>query len=108
MGGDTPFEHVKELQCLSVSEFSEFLATKFDDDIVQAFEKNKISASVFLLMTDNQIGSLVPAIGDVILLHQLQRDCRQPTVSPQSTPVALKVRPTDGCTNTYISAILYI
>ena len=73
---------VKELQCLSVSEFSEFLATKFDDDVVQAFEKNKISGSVFLLMTDNKIGSLVPAIGDVILLQQLQRDCRQPTVTP--------------------------
>ena len=73
---------VKELQHLTVEEFSEFLETRFDDEVAGAFYKNKISGEIFLLMTENQITSIVPAIGDVIKLRQLQASCSSVYSSP--------------------------
>ena len=67
---------VKELQHLTVEEF---LDTRFDDEVAGAFYKNKISAEIFLLMTET---SIVPAIGDVIKLRQLQASCSSVYSSP--------------------------
>ena len=77
---------VKEVESLTVSEF---LETKVDQEVVETLEKNKISGSIFLLMSDQQLSSLVPAIGDLISLQQLQPACRKtpPTcVTPVNYP----------------------
>ena len=76
--------NIKELGSLSVCEFAEFLGTKFDEEVVEAFRRNKISGSIFQLMSEEQITSLVTAIGDIIELQQLQKESR-PT--PYNTPV---------------------
>ena len=81
--------NVKELGSLSVCEFAEFLGTKFDEDVVEAFRRNKISGSIFQLMSEEQITSLVTAIGDIIELQQLQKESR-PT--PYNTPVTSIVK----------------
>ena len=57
---------------MSVPQFSEFIASKLDDEVGDVFQKNKISGSIFLLMSEAQISALVPAISDVITLKQLQ------------------------------------
>ena len=46
-------------------EFCEFLKTMFDQEVVETLEKTKISGFVFLLMSDQQLSSLVPALGDL-------------------------------------------
>ena len=58
----------------SVQEFSSFLAEKFDEGIAAEFEKNKISGPLFLNLTENHLGKMVSAIGDIVELKLLQ--CR--------------------------------
>lgn len=56
----------------SVTEFAAFLATRFNLDIAEEFERNKMSGSVFLKLSENQIEKMVPAIGDIVELQSLQ------------------------------------
>lgn len=63
---------MEEISTYSVGEFSEYLAKHFDQEVVSAFEKNKISGSLFLRLSESQIGRMVEAIGDVVELQTLQ------------------------------------
>lgn len=56
----------------SVKEFCNFLAKKFDKEIADTFEKNKISGSIFLKLSENQLERMVEAMGDVVSLQSLQ------------------------------------
>lgn len=47
----------------SLKELASFVSEKFDQDIADAFEKNKISGQLFLKLSEAQIGRMVPAIG---------------------------------------------
>ena len=51
--------NIKNLGSLSVYEFAEFPGKKFDEDVVEAFRKNKISGSIIQLMSEEKIISLV-------------------------------------------------
>ena len=91
---------LKDVPSMNITEFCEFLGSKFDLDVVAVFEKNKISGSLFMLMSEEQIKSQVSAIGDHIMLQQLQTAYRQPAVandpstlgpSTPSTPCSSKV-----------------
>lgn len=74
---------VNDLSTMSVSQLSTFISTKLDEEVGEMFLKNKISGSIFLLMSEEQIAQLVPAIGDVIMLQQLQTTYKTPTGSYQ-------------------------
>lgn len=58
----------------SVSMFSEYLAKHFDQEVASAFERNKVSGSAFMKLSESQIGKMVEAIGDIVELQSLQ--CR--------------------------------
>ena len=62
----------REIEKFDVEEFSEFLQQDFDEDVAEAFKKNKINGALFILMNETQLASIVPAIGDIIRLKQLQ------------------------------------
>lgn len=62
----------KLIPTFSVEEFSSFLAEGFDEDVADTFEKNKISGSLFLKLSEDQLGRMVEAIGDVVNLKLLQ------------------------------------
>ena len=55
----------------SVKELSEFLAVHFNVEIADSFE-NKISGPLFLKLSEDQIGRMVEAIGDIVELQSLQ------------------------------------
>ena len=57
---------------LNVHQFCEYLAAKFDTDVVESFRSNKISGSIFLRLSEEQLGKMVTAIGDVVQLSTLQ------------------------------------
>lgn len=61
-----------KFRAFSVEQFSEYLAVKFDNDVVESFRANKISGSIFLQLSEEQIGKLVSAIGDVVEISNLQ------------------------------------
>ena len=42
-----------------------------DEEVSAAFKKNKISGSVFLRLSEGQLGRMVEAIGDVVELQAL-------------------------------------
>ena len=65
----------------SIKELASFLAERFDETLANEFEKNKISGPVFLKLTENQIGRMVPAIGDVVELQSLQRRVQEVAAS---------------------------
>lgn len=62
----------KQIPTFSVKELSDFLAEKFNQDIADSFERNKISGPLFLKLSENQLEKIVEAIGDVIKLQSLQ------------------------------------
>ena len=47
---------------------------KFDKDVVESFRVNKISGSVFLQLSEEQIGKMVKAIEDVVQLLNLKTE----------------------------------
>lgn len=59
------------LHTLSIAEFADYLSTKFDQDVVDIM-KNKISGATFLKLSERQLENIVPAVGDVIELRELQ------------------------------------
>ena len=63
---------MEKIPTLSVLEFCDFIAERFDDDIADAFRANKIAGSTFLKLSDDHMGKMVAAIGDVIELQALQ------------------------------------
>jgi hypothetical protein len=56
----------------SVKEFASFLAERFEECVSQQFEENKICGSIFLKLTEDQIGRMVDCIGDLVELQSLQ------------------------------------
>ena len=52
----------KLIPSYSVRGFSEYLANYFDQEVANAFEKNKISGSSFLKLSESQLGRMVEAI----------------------------------------------
>ena len=58
----------------SVRELSDYLYEHFDRDVSEAFERNKISGSSFLKLSESQLGRMLEAIGDIVELQSLQ--CR--------------------------------
>lgn len=69
----------------SVQEFVSFVAENYDQEIAAEFEINKISGRIFMKLSEDQLGKMVPAIGDVIELQSLQ--CRLKEMSTQPTQV---------------------
>lgn len=57
---------------MTVNEFSDFLADRFDKDVVDVMKRNKIAGSTFLKLSEMQIERMIPAIGDVVELRELQ------------------------------------
>ena len=73
----------KLIPTFSVREFSDFLAENFDDEVADSFKQNKISGSLFLKLSEDQLGRMVQAIGDVVNLTSLQsriKEMNTPTV----------------------------
>ena len=60
------------MDAMDVNQFCEFIAKSFDEEVSAAFKKNKISGSVFLRLSEGQLGRMVEAIGDVVELQELQ------------------------------------
>lgn len=81
---------VKDLTSMDVEELAEYLELDlhFDFEVAEAFKKNKINGAVFPLMNADQLKSLVPAIGDLIMLQKLQGSVQPANKTPFSTPKA--------------------
>jgi hypothetical protein len=81
---------VKELSNLSTEEFADYLEKEYDDEVSEIFKKNKIDGSVFMLMNENQLSALVPAVGDVIRFQELQKHVKKLNGTPLTpvTPVS--------------------
>ena len=62
------------MQSMSVAEFADYLSNRFDEYVVDIMKKNKISGSTFLKISEIQIEQMIPAVGDVIELRELQND----------------------------------
>ena len=62
----------KRIPSLNVFEFCDFLSTRFEEDIVELFRMNKVSGRCFMKLTEQQMGRIVTAIGDVVELMDLQ------------------------------------
>ena len=62
----------KVIPKLDVNNFCEFLKTRFDEDVSESFRANKISGDCFLKLTEEQIGKMVTAVGDIVELMALQ------------------------------------
>ena len=63
---------MENISTYSVGEFSDYLLEHFDPEVAAVFEKNKISGSSFMKLSENQIGRMVEAIGDIVELQSLQ------------------------------------
>ncbi len=63
---------VEDLKSMSVAEFSAYLAKSFEEDAVEVVKRNKISGSTFLKLSERQMEIMIPAIGDVVRLMDLQ------------------------------------
>ena len=66
--------NIEDIKKYNVEQFGEYLATKFDKDVVESFRVNKISGSVFLQLSEEQIGNMVKSIGDVVQLLNLKTE----------------------------------
>jgi len=66
--------NIDDIKKYNVEQFCEYLAMKFDKDVVESFRVNKISGSVFLQLSEEQIGKMVKAIGDVVQLLNLKTE----------------------------------
>jgi hypothetical protein len=60
------------VQFMSVGEFADYLTFNFDDEIVDTMRKNKISGATFLKLSERQIEKMIPAVGDVVEMRELQ------------------------------------
>lgn len=58
---------------MSVEEFAEYLSDSFDDDLVDTLRKNKISGATFLKLSERQMERMIPAMGDIVELRELQQ-----------------------------------
>jgi len=67
--GDT--EDIRKLK-LNVEQFCDYLVLKFANDVVESFRTNKITGSVFLQLTEEYIGKIATALGDVVQLTSLR------------------------------------
>ena len=66
--------NIDDIKKYNVEQFCEYLAMKFDKDMVESFRFNKISGSVFLQLSEEQIGKMFKAIGDVVQLLNLKTE----------------------------------
>lgn len=73
---------------LSVHDFCEFLSKDFDDEVVESFRRNKISGGNFLKLTEEQLGKIVSAIGDLVELQSLQHRIKK-ALNPVAEPVSI-------------------
>ena len=62
----------KRIPSLNVFEFCDFLSTRFDEVVTESFRMNKISGHCFMKLSEQQMGRIVTAIGDVVELLDLQ------------------------------------
>ena len=62
----------EDIRKLNVEQFCDYLVLKFDNDVVESFRANKITGSVFLQLTEEHIGKIVTALGDVVQLINLR------------------------------------
>ena len=62
----------KRIPSLNVFEFCDFLSTRFDEVVTESFRMNKISGHCFMKLSEQQMGRMVTAIGDVVELLELQ------------------------------------
>ncbi len=62
----------KTIPKFTVDELGEFLSSKFDDDVIESLHANKVSGGTSMKLTEQQIGRMVTAIGDVVELMALQ------------------------------------
>ena len=50
------------MPAMSVSEFAQYLSIKFDEDVIEVMQKNKISGATFLKISESQFEKMIPAI----------------------------------------------
>ncbi len=62
----------KAIPKLTVDELGQFLSSNFDADVIDSLRANKVSGGIFMKLTEQQIGRMVTAIGDVVELMALQ------------------------------------
>ena len=62
----------KRIPSLNVFEFCDFLSTRFDEVVTESFRMNKIGGHCFMKLSEQQMGRIVTAIGDVVELLDLQ------------------------------------
>lgn len=61
------------VRAMCVGDFADFLVDEyFDEDVVAIMKSNKISGATFLKLSERQMEKIVPAIGDVVELRELQ------------------------------------
>ncbi len=64
--------HSGRFKSMSVAEFSAYSAKSFEEDVVEVVKRNKISGSTFLKLSERQMENMIPAIGEVVKLMDLQ------------------------------------
>lgn len=63
---------------MSVGEFASFLYDRFDEDVVDVMKNNKITGATFLKLSERQMEKMIPAIGDVVELMEMQARINSP------------------------------
>ena len=63
---------------LNVDDFSEFLLEKgVHEEVASLFVSNRISGSIFLRLSEDDLKELIPTIGDRILVKELLKQVSQ-------------------------------
>lgn len=60
------------MHLMSVGEFADYLTYDFEDDVVDIMRKNKISGSTFMKLSERQMERMIPAVGDLVQLREMQ------------------------------------
>lgn len=64
---------MEDVHIMSIEDFAEYLSDSyFDDDLVDVLRKNKISGTTFMKLSERQMEKMIPAVGDVVELRELQ------------------------------------
>lgn len=45
---------------------------RFDEDVIDAIKKNKISGSILIRLSEKQMEKIIPAVGDLVVLMEMQ------------------------------------
>ena len=72
------FKMEDTVHSMSVEDFASFLHDRFDEDVIDVMKKNKIAGTTFLKLSERQIEKMIPAIGDVVELMEMQARINSP------------------------------